>query len=72
MDIVNKVRERLIVASAVHCERLNLKLTPMTCANRCRAAGRPRAERCGFTLGIRPDPRCVACPVGEKNAKIHK
>ena len=30
MDVVNKVRERLIVASVFHCERINLKLTPMT------------------------------------------
>jgi hypothetical protein len=72
MDAVNKVRERLIVASAFHCERLNLRLTPMTCANRFRAADRPRAERRGFALGIRPDSRCAGCPIGEKHAKIHE
>jgi hypothetical protein len=72
MDVVNKVRERLIAASAFQCERLNLRLTPMTCANRFRAAGRPRPERRGFTLGIRPDSRCVGCPIGQKHAKIHR
>ena len=71
MDAVNKVRERLIIASAFHCERLNLRLTPMTCANRFRAADHPRAQRRAFALGIRPDNRCAGCPIGEKNAKIH-
>ncbi|MCB1791902.1 MAG: hypothetical protein KDJ24_16480, partial [Gammaproteobacteria bacterium] len=75
MDAINKVRERLIVASTFHCERLNLKLTPMTCANRFRAAGRQLAQPArslGFGLGIRPDTRCAGCPIGEKYDKIHK